>query len=486
MKTRWYHRISTRFALVFYFSFVVTLLVFASLSVWSVRNTTIATIKDNLSHLITFWESYVKTENENPKVKQNLDQFAHQFKSRLTLLDFSGKILYDSEIDSSLLGSIERHNLRPEIIQSEQREFGKDIRRSVSTDHDFYFLAKKFNPPIPFGDSAKISYIRVAYPMQSLTDFYLINSSIVLLILIIFLIIGFFLYKYIAGKLTEPILTMVSVSENITSGNLQSRIPIDTSDELGLLASSINHMAEKLVEDIQQLKKLEKVRSEFLANVSHELRTPIFTIQGFIETLLDGAIDDQTVNRNFLNKIHKNSINLNNLVSDLIEISKIESGELKMKFQSVNLSDLLDDVLENLESKAASKKITIKKHLSEPNIYIWADPDRIYQVFTNLINNAIKYSDNGDISIQCDVFQPNRVLIKIRDQGIGIAKEHLSRIFERFYRVDKHRSKEEGGTGLGLAIVKHIIEAHQSKILVASFPGNGTEFSFYLTRTHHD
>lgn len=484
MITRWYQRISTRFALVFYFSFAITLIVFAGLTVWSARETTFTTVKDNLIHLSAFWENYL-TQNEYNSylVRQNLERYSSYFEARLTLLDSTGKVLFDSDVDSSQLSKVENHFNRPEIQQSLLESFGSNVRHSATTDHDFYYLAKKVDLK---NSHSPVRFIRVAYPMKNLSDFYLVYSVVIIILSLLFLVAGFFLYKYIADRLTEPILNMVTVSRNITQGNFESRIQVSVSDELGMLADSINQMAEKLVEDIQKLKKLEQVRSEFLANVSHELKTPIFTIQGFVETLLDGAIEDESVNKIFLSKIHKNSISLNNLVSDLIEISKIETGELKMKFQPVHLSSLLDELSDDLEPKAKAKNITIKKNMTDPDVMLWADPDRLNQVFTNLITNAIKYSDNGDIVISCENRSAKSVLIKIRDHGIGIPQEHLPRIFERFYRVDKHRSKEVGGTGLGLAIVKHIIEAHRSKITVNSTPGEGTEFSFHLTRYTKD
>lgn len=487
MITRWYQRISTRFALVFYFSFAITLLVFAALTVWSARETTFTTVKDNLVHQTAFWENYLKDIKVNPsEIRKNLYQYSELFETRLTLMDSSGTVLFDSDVDSALLGEIENHLSRPEIQQSLTEPFGNNIRHSVTTDHDFYYLAKKTASVLLTDHIGSVYFIRVAYPMKNLSDFYVIYSVVIILLSFLFLIAGFFLYKFIAERLTEPILNMVTVSRDITQGNLDSRIQVSTSDEFSMLAKSINQMAEKLVEDIQKLKKLEQVRSEFLANVSHELKTPIFTIQGFVETLLDGAIDDESVNKVFLNKIHRNSISLNNLVSDLIEISKIETGELKMKFQPVHLSSLLDEIIEDLEPSATAKNIVIKKEMADQDVMVWADGDRIHQVFNNLITNGIKYSDNGDIVVSCENRSAKSVLIKVRDHGIGIPQEHLPRIFERFYRVDKHRSKEVGGTGLGLAIVKHIIEAHRSKITVSSVSGGGTEFSFHLTRYNKD
>jgi two-component system phosphate regulon sensor histidine kinase PhoR len=240
-------------------------------------------------------------------------------------------------------------------------------------------------------------------------------------------------------------------------------------------------MADKLSADITQLKKLEHVRSQFLANVSHELRTPIFSIQGFLETLLDGAVEDREVNRQFLEKAHKHAGRLNTLLNDLIEISRIESGEMKMRFRYFSTSELLEQVVEEMKSHTEKKGISLVLRM-EPDAppEVFGDRDRLKQVMINLIDNAIKYTEQGG-HITCKVRPAdNRCEIVVEDTGCGIPEEHLPRIFERFYRVDRDRSREVGGTGLGLAIVKHIVEAHGSRINVTSTVGKGSAFAFSL------
>ena len=483
---KWYQRLSTKFALVFYLSFVVTVLIFATLTIISARQNTFTSVRDNLSHASEFWESYLHNEFETghshkPDFREILS-YSNFYQTRLTLIDSTGKVIFDSDVDSTKLNEVENHISRPEIQQAIQETYGENIRHSATTNHDFYYFAKKLNRKINAEPIGKISFIRIAYPLKSLSTFYTLYSSIVIGLSLVLLVSGFFLYKFLADRLTQPILKMVEVSKQITDGKIETRIQVNQNDELGILGNSINRMAEKLVEDIQKLKKLERVRSEFIANVSHELKTPIFTIQGFVETLLDGAIYDESVNKNFLGKILKNSLHLNNLVSDLIEISKIETGELKMSFRLINLGDLIDEVFEDLQPKADDKKIRLVRELNQPEIKIVADRSRLQQVFTNLIDNAIKYSDSGTVTVSCDGSNMKSAVISVVDTGIGISDEHVSRIFERFYRIDKHRSKDAGGTGLGLAIVKHIIEAHGSKIFVESKPGEGTKFTFTLSK----
>lgn len=241
---------------------------------------------------------------------------------------------------------------------------------------------------------------------------------------------------------------------------------------------------EKNKEDeIVHLKKLETFRKEFLSNVSHELKTPIFSVQGYIHTLIDGGIDDPDVNIHYLNKASRSLDRLIAIVEDLESISKFESGNLNLEVRIFDICDLCRDVLESLELKAREKKITLEagQNLNK-QIYVNADKERIRQVLVNLVVNSIKYGkENGKTVLSVDD-SVDPVIVHVEDNGIGIGKEHLPRLFERFYRVDKSRSREQGGTGLGLAIVKHIIEAHNQKVSVSSEPGKGSVFSFTLTK----
>ncbi|MBS1543358.1 MAG: two-component sensor histidine kinase [Bacteroidetes bacterium] len=234
--------------------------------------------------------------------------------------------------------------------------------------------------------------------------------------------------------------------------------------------------------EIDELKKLEAFRKEFVADVSHELKTPIFAAQGFVHTLLDGAIDDKNVRHKFLKKAAKSLDVLDILVQDLLTLSQIESGDIKMKFDMVDLWKISAEVVEQLEEKAQKKEIRIKLQDPGQKLMVYADGQRISQVITNLVSNGINYTpDGGEVSVYFDIGKKN-ITTYVKDTGEGIPKEHLHRIFERFYRVDKSRSREKGGTGLGLAIVKHILEGHNTKADVESTVGKGSIFSFKLQR----
>jgi two-component system phosphate regulon sensor histidine kinase PhoR len=235
--------------------------------------------------------------------------------------------------------------------------------------------------------------------------------------------------------------------------------------------------------EIDELKRLELFRREFLADVSHELKTPIFAAQGFIHTLIDGAVDDERVRDKFLSKAAKSLDGLDALVKDLVALSQLETGEVKMNFDRVDLAHITHEIFEQLEKIAHSKGTTLQLRTSQPGpVWVKADAQRIMQVMTNLIENAVKYgNENGRVQVNLEE-DKKVILVAIRDDGPGIPPEHLSRIFERFYRVEKSRSKDRGGTGLGLAIVKHILNAHKAKISVMSKVDKGTTFRFKLER----
>lgn len=256
-----------------------------------------------------------------------------------------------------------------------------------------------------------------------------------------------------------------------------------TSNPMVLLKKEITDFARQKQAEINELMKLETFRREFLADVSHELKTPIFAAQGFVHTLLDGAMDDTAVRDIFLQKAANSLDSLTVLVDDLLTISQLESGVIKMRLSHFDLRRLIDDIYEQFDELADRKgtKLKISK-FSPRSCYVYADKTRIRQVLTNLIVNAIKYGrDKGTVTVS---FLPEdtQVRVTIRDNGPGIEEKHLTRIFERFYRIDKSRSKEEGGTGLGLAIVKHILEAHETRIQVSSQVNEGAEFTFNLKR----
>ena len=296
--------------------------------------------------------------------------------------------------------------------------------------------------------------------------------------------------RKITDKIWYSVEKIVEFSEAVSNGATSARITIEPHELPALQRAheAVNRLAAKPLQDLQEMKRLERMRSEFLGSVSHELRTPIFAVQGFLETLLDGALEDETVRRQFVDRAYSNTVRLNTLLTDLVDISRIESGEMRLSFRYFPILPLVREILENLESATETLNITtfIECNIKQ-DTDIYGDRDRLAQVLTNLLDNAIKYNaNNGSVTVMLDNVRDGKgleeVRVSVRDTGIGIGQEHHSRIFERFYRVDKTRSRSVGGTGLGLAIVKHILEAHKSVIYVQSQPGQGTTISFTLKK----
>lgn len=258
-------------------------------------------------------------------------------------------------------------------------------------------------------------------------------------------------------------------------------LPEKSIDEV---SDDVERWANQRKQEIEVLQANEQFRKEFLMNLAHELRTPIFSVQGYVSTLLGGALEDETVNRKFLSNANKSIDRLVRLVDDLDEISKLESGKIPIIQEEFVIQDLVNDVFEEFSLMAKERNMTLSfKKGTVGNIWVYADKPKIKQVLVNLIQNAIKYgSDGGAVTVGCYVMDDKTIYVEVSDDGPGIAEEHLPRIFERFYRADRSRARTIGGTGLGLAIVKHIMEAHGQTVNVRSKVGVGSSFGFTLEK----
>lgn len=252
-------------------------------------------------------------------------------------------------------------------------------------------------------------------------------------------------------------------------------------DPLGSVGVEVEAWAEEKRTEITGLKERERFRREFIGNLAHELRTPIFSIQGYILTLLEGGLEDGKVNRDFLERASNGVDRLIRIVEDMDLITQLESGVMAMDLERMDLNSAVNEGIEALEMKARERRVTLRNELDE-EVPVRADHDRLLQVFTNLFNNAVNYGSEGGWCSVRSFDVGDRVLVEVSDNGIGIAEEHLPRLFERFYRVGKSRARNEGGSGLGLAIVKHIVEAHGGTITVKSAEGKGTTFGFTLPK----
>jgi len=322
-----------------------------------------------------------------------------------------------------------------------------------------------------------ISVIVVSFNILALLvyEFAGINHSLVVYLLLAlalsggsFLIIRFF-FKRFAQQKFNPIIETI---QSYTNGNVVADLNREVKD-----------WADNQAEELKRLREMERYRKDFLGNVSHELKTPIFNIQGYLLTLLDGGLEDESINRLYLKRGEKSINRLISIVEDLDSIARLESGEFKVNPETFNLVQVLEEVIDYIEMPARQRniRITVEGGFKKV-IRVKADRKLIVEVIENLVNNSIKYGKEGGKTTIGFVDRKKQIHVNITDNGIGIAEKDLPRIFERFFRVDKSRSRESGGTGLGLSIVKHTLHAHQQTITVRSKVGSGSTFTFTLDK----
>lgn len=405
-------------------------------------------------------------------------KLAHESGARLTFIDRSGRVLNDSEGNPQ---TMENHATRPEVVAAMNGRTGLDVRTSNTIGVMFMYVA------VPAGAGA----LRIAVPLKDVnTKVNDIRKQLLAAVALAFLpamILAAFIARYVSSKLA----TIIDYAGKLARGEFQARLKRTGRDELGVLTEQLNETGEKLqamFEQLQrehaELEKLERVRKDFVINVSHELRTPLASIQGYTETLLDGALHDPEHNMRFLTIIRQNAERLGRLTADLMTLSRLEFKTTRFQFASYYVNDLLADCCDSVRPIAEKKDIEIALDAGAGIGEVFCDSEAVHQIMGNLLDNAIKYTPVGGPIVvgAASVKRGGNEMIEffVRDTGIGIPAEELPRLFERFYRVDKARSRQMGGTGLGLAIVKHLVRAMGGDVRVESEPGRGSTFLFTL------
>ncbi len=414
------------------------------------------------------------SSNAQEQIQTKIEVLADRLNLRITVIDIGGKVLGDSEEDPHLMDD---HSDRLEIIRVIEGGIGESNRFSDTLGYNMKYVAIDVKK-----DNNSIGVVRLALPLREVESQIRVIYRIVLLggiIAIVFVVItGYF----ISRSIISPITQMKEIAQALAKGDFSKRVDIRTKDELEVLAGSLNKMADELQLKINNLKKMDKVRTDFVANVSHELKTPLTSIKGFIETLEDGAIDDKENARRFISIIKKHAEALSNIINDLLSLSELELAKDRISKCNFDLKGLLDEVILGFGHAISNKKQKLELDFKGNSFKIFADRTKIEEVFVNLIDNSVKYTpETGQIKIVI-AERKDMLEMRVEDTGIGIPQEHLDRIFERFYRVDKARSRKFGGTGLGLAIVKHIILLHNGNIDIESQIGNGTKVIITLPK----
>ena len=347
----------------------------------------------------------------------------------------------------------------------------------------------KFTDPKHFALTSAILISLIAVVVSFLLLVFQIKSNLLIALvvgIIVFLFAYFYLKKVIESFIYDKIKIIYKTIHSLkrSKDDDKNRLSI-TGDTLEMVNRQVLEWGESKTREIEELQNSAKYRRDFIGNVSHELKTPIFNIQGYVLTLLDGGLEDPSINKEYLLRAEKSINRMIAIVEDLEAISQLESGELKLSITRFDIIGLTREIIEFLEIKAQKKnvQVALAENYEKP-LFIKADKERIRQVIINLVENSIKYNfRQSDALTKISFFDMDEnILVEVTDNGVGIAQQDLGRIFERFYRTDKGRSREQGGTGLGLAIVKHVIEAHHQTISVRSSPGVGTTFGFTLKK----
>ena len=426
------------------------------------------------SHSKTF--IVYSNSSEKDTFQKMAEEYSIASKLRVTLIAADGTVIGESSLPMDQLLQMDNHLSRPEVVDAKDENEAYASRYSNTLKTDFIYFVKQVDQN-QFG----FKYIRIAQSLKSVENLatkYREFYYLIIAIIIFVIIIAWFVLK---SWLTDPISELTKAASDISQGDLKRRVAIRTGViEIDELADNMNKMTIALERGYIGIKRMEKVRSEFLGNVTHELKTPISSISGYIETLLEGAINDKTVNIGFLERALENAHRLEELVTDLVEISRIETGELKMNFEYFNIFDILKNLIKDAKQRNTNKKIKIDLDLPDKKLFVYGDKSRLDQVISNLLSNSLRYTDEGYIKVKANR-RDDEIVFSIIDTGIGITQKAIKRIFERFYRTDKARDRQIGGTGLGLSIAKHIIEAHGSKVYVDTVEGKGSTFSFGVT-----
>ena len=373
---------------------------------------------------------------------------------RITVIDKNGKVQYDSNAD---IGNMDNHVNRPEIREALKYGTGKKIRKSDTFSKNTYYYAERLN-------NGKI--LRVAKEVGSIWQFFKHILPILIVELLLAVAICILVARMLARRLVEPI--------ELLAKNIDD-------DEITATYEEIKPFLDKIHSQHKALKKSANMRQDFTANVSHELKTPLASISGYAELIENGMAKEEDVRR-FAGEIHKSSIRLLSLINDIIELSELDVMDSEMATTTVSLAEEAENCVEMLQMNAKKHGVDIVIHKNQERGIIEANRDMIQEIIYNLCDNAIRYNQDGGHVIVSVFRKEDKIVLQVQDDGIGITKKEQERIFERFYRVDKARSKKTGGTGLGLAIVKHIAEQHEAEIEIDSVVGKGTSISILFQK----
>ena len=470
-QSRFFWKTYLTFAVLF---FITTILV-SSIGFYRIQSTIQGIILDNLHAKAEFLLPTARQifAKQLPEAESQLRQLGTATKTGITLIAPEGQVLVDSASQAS---TMENHWQRPEVQQALVEPFGFAERHSLTMGQPLLYLAKA----VRAADGQILGVVRVSLSTDKIHGELTQLRWTMLLIASLGVMLALGIGWNLASRVAIPIREMVQVAEAMRNGHYEQKVRTITDDELGQLGETLNRLGAELTGKIAELHRLETVRRDFVANVSHEIKTPLTSIKGYVETLLGGAINEPRTSLRFLEKIERNSNRLGNLVQDLLSLARIEATEDSLSLAPIDWCEVINSVIARNEDVITQKGLLIT--VSGTNIpqFVMGDREAMTQVLDNLLTNAIKYTaEGGHVSVGLST-SDTWLRLTVEDTGLGIPTEHLDRIFERFYRVDKARSRELGGTGLGLSIVKHLTAAMGGEVHVQSNVGIGSKFSVLL------
>ncbi len=429
---------------------------------------------EGLQEKLVLFESYFSdgTTWREPETIRLLVKMAHETQTRLTVLDEKGDIQLESEIGE--IRTDENHKARPEMKEAERNDIGMAKRYSDTKASQTLYTAKKVHTP------HGTLFIRLGVPVRNLQDRVADIFSALGIGAAMGMILSLLVALIIVRRITDPVSEMTKVAEAISLGNYAARIRRLPNNELGTLGEAINRLATAVQANISRREKMEQIRREFSSNISHELKTPLTSIKGYVDTLLEGALADEANNMRFLRIINTNADRMISLVSDLLSLATIEANEGAVELESVDWRPIVQDAIARQQIKVNTKEIVLETLIEDGDPLVKGSRKAMSHILENLLQNALNYTPaRGHVQILLKR-DKGYIDLSVKDTGIGIAKQDQPRIFERFYRVDTARSRNEGGTGLGLAIVKHLVIQIQGSIAVESDIGRGSTFTVRL------
>lgn len=406
-----------------------------------------------------------------PELKNNLEFFDQSFDKRVLVFDHTGKVTATSMQDEVFVGREIEKSIVDSILE------GNAEIQSVNVEG---LNRPMMSVIVPWGKEDEVyGGIVLNSPIDGITSTFRNIREIVLWAMVIGVIISTSMVSYLSWSISRPLKRIEQASTEIALGNYSKRVHYRSYDEIGELVKSFNRMAEKLDQVEKTRQTQEQTRDDFIANISHELRTPLTSMQGFLEALQDGLVKDESSRQRYYQVMYEESRYLNRMVDDLMDLIKLENKQVALDPYFVHVEDIIKKVIFTLQDQVKEEGNEIQLACPETVPKLLADAARLEQIFINLIQNANKFTEKGLIKIDI-TFNSKEVMIEVRDTGIGIPAHDVDKIWNRFFKVNRGRTKREGGTGLGLAIVKELVELHQGKIEVKSAVGEGTTFTITL------